>query len=191
MVAMLRAPASQHAIKANRSPSLAMGSREFAQMISRSNWFGTPSATTLHGGISRPSSNTSLPSGPIPSPPRSTRCEVQEVYPTIRPFLNTGITSRKSFKCPEASHGSFVMKMSPGRISRAGKRARSSFTAAAIVFMCPGVPVMAWASIRPSQSKIPAEMSPHSLTIGLKAARSRVWPCSSMMERSLFHITCS
>src|SRR6266851_551672 len=54
----------------------------------------------------------------------------------------------------------------------------------------PGVPVTAWASMRPSRSNTPAERSPHSRTIGLKAVRIRVCACSSTTAISRFHMIC-
>src|SRR5215218_6575034 len=57
-------------------------------------------------------------------------------------------------------------------------------------FTWPGVPVMAWASMRPWRSKIPAERSPASRTIGLKAVRISVCACSSTTAISRFHMIC-
>src|ERR1700704_3660717 len=44
--------------------------------------------------------------------------------------------------------------------------------------------------MRPSRSKTPAERSPHSRTIGLKAVRIRVWACSSTTAIRRFHMIC-
>ena len=63
-------------------------------------------------------------------------------------------------------------------------------TNSAIEFTWPGVPVTAWASMRPSRSKTPAERSPHSRTIGLKAVRIRVCACSSTTAIRRFHMIC-
>ena len=63
-------------------------------------------------------------------------------------------------------------------------------TASAIVLTCPGVPVTAWASMRPSVSNTPAERSPASRTEVENAVRSSVVACSSTTEISRFHITC-
>ena len=52
----------------------------------------------------------------------------------------------------------------------------------------PGVPVTAWASIRPWVSKTPAERSPASLAAVEKAVRIRVWACSSTMAIRRFHM---
>ncbi len=61
-------------------------------------------------------------------------------------------------------------------------------TDSAMEFTWPGVPVTAWASIFPWRSKTPAERSPDSRTMGLKAVRSKVWACSSTTARSRFHM---
>ena len=63
-------------------------------------------------------------------------------------------------------------------------------TDSAMELTWPGVPVTAWASMRACRSKTPADRSPHSRTIGLKAVRSSAWACSSTTEMSRFHITC-
>ena len=52
------------------------------------------------------------------------------------------------------------------------------WTASAMELTWPGVPVTAWASIRPLRSNTPAERSPHSRTIGLNAVLSNVCACS-------------
>ena len=57
-------------------------------------------------------------------------------------------------------------------------------TASAIVFTCPGVPVTACASILPLLLKIPAEISPASLTRAPKATLSKTFACSSHIEIS-------
>src|SRR5215204_2570961 len=54
--------------------------------------------------------------------------------------------------------------MSPGFIASSGKRAMKWRTASAMELTCPGVPVTACASIRPSRSNTPAERSPASRT---------------------------
>ena len=63
-------------------------------------------------------------------------------------------------------------------------------TETAMELIWPGVPVTACASMRPWRSKTPAERSPHSRTIGLKAVRSRVCACSSTMAIRRFHMSC-
>src|SRR6266404_988777 len=57
-------------------------------------------------------------------------------------------------------------------------------------FTWPGVPVTAWASMRPCRSNTPADRSPHSRTIGLKAVRIRVCACSSTTAIRRFHMIC-
>jgi len=61
----------------------------------------------------------------------------------------------------------------------------------AIVLICPGVPVTAWASIRPSRSNTPAEISPASREDVLNAVRTRVCACSSTTDSKRFHMICS
>src|SRR5690606_24496289 len=53
----------------------------------------------------------------------------------------------------------------------------------------PGVPVTAWASMRPCSSNAPADRSPASRTLVLKAVRISVKACSSTTEINRFHIT--
>src|SRR5271154_4043027 len=71
-----------------------------------------------------------------------------------------------------------------------GKWRRKCFTDSAIELTWPGVPVTAWASMRPPTSKTPAERSPHSRTIGLKAVRINVCACSSTTPIRRFHMIC-
>ena len=73
----------------------------------------------------------------------------------------------------------------------AGKRSRKWPTESAMELMCPGVPVTAWASIRPFRSKMPAETSPASRVEVLNAVRTSVCACSSTTASRRFHITCS
>src|SRR5712671_5097787 len=54
----------------------------------------------------------------------------------------------------------------------------------------PGVPVTAWASMRPSASKTPAERSPASRTEVEKAVRTSVWACSSTTAMRRDHMIC-
>jgi hypothetical protein len=72
----------------------------------------------------------------------------------------------------------------------AGKAARKKPTDAAMELTWPGVPVTAWASMRPCRSKTPAERSPASRTEVENAVRIRVWACSSTTEISRFHMIC-
>src|SRR6185369_15678094 len=44
--------------------------------------------------------------------------------------------------------------------------------------------------MRPLRSNTPAERSPHSRTIGLKAVRSSTWACSSTTAISRCHMIC-
>ena len=60
----------------------------------------------------------------------------------------------------------------------------------AIELTWPGVPVTACASIRPLRSKTPAERSPHSRTMELKAVRISACACSSTTEIRRFHMIC-
>ena len=108
----------------------------------------------------------------------------------MRPPWKVGVTAVKSFKCPVPSHGSLVRKTSPSSMVSSGYLSRKLLTDAAIAFTCPGVPVTACASIRPSVSKAPAEMSPASRAEVLNAVRTRVWACSSTTDRSRFHWIC-
>src|SRR3954470_12243801 len=63
-------------------------------------------------------------------------------------------------------------------------------TDSAIELTWPGVPVTACASMRAYKSNTPAERSPHSRTIGLKAVRSSTWACSSTTAISRCHMIC-
>src|SRR6266851_7887723 len=55
---------------------------------------------------------------------------------------------------------------------------------------CPGVPVTAWASMRPSASNTPAERSPASRTDVENAVRTKVCACSSTTAMSRLHMIC-
>ena len=57
--------------------------------------------------------------------------------------------------------------------------------------MWPGVPVTACASMRPSRSNTPAEISPASRAEVLNAVRTSVCACSSTTESRRFHMICS
>ncbi len=63
-------------------------------------------------------------------------------------------------------------------------------TDSAMELTWPGVPVTAWASMRPWRSNTPAERSPASRTIEEKAVRSSVCACSSTTAISRFHMIC-
>src|SRR5216684_7304613 len=71
-----------------------------------------------------------------------------------------------------------------------GKAARKCLTALAIELTWPGVPVTAWASMRPSASKTPAERSPASRTEVEKVVRTRVCACSSTTAMRRDHMIC-
>jgi hypothetical protein len=75
-------------------------------------------------------------------------------------------------------------------MAAAGNFSRKKPTEAAMALTWPGVPVTAWASMRPSRSNTPAERSPASRTEVEKAVRIRVWACSSTTEISRFHMIC-
>ncbi len=55
----------------------------------------------------------------------------------------------------------------------------------------PGVPVTAWASMRPSVSNTPAERSPASRTEVENAVRTKVCACSSTTAMSRLHMICA
>src|SRR5579872_4250605 len=82
-----------------------------------------------------------------------------------------------SKKCPADIHGSLVMMMSPGT-SWLWNRLARVWPAAASELMWPGVPVLAWATIRPRASNRPLARSPASRTIGEKAIRCSALACS-------------
>src|ERR1700730_8067386 len=63
-------------------------------------------------------------------------------------------------------------------------------TASAIELMCPGVPVTACASMRPSASNRPAARSPDSRTMVENAVRCRVCACSSTTAIRRLHMIC-
>ena len=126
----------------------------------------------------------------MPSPPMSMMCAVLANSPTMRPPWKAGVTTVRSCRCPVPSHGSLVMKWSPGCITVAGNLRRKCPTASAIEFTWPGVPVTACASIRPSRSKMPALRSPASRTVVLKAVRIIVCACSSTTAIRRFHWIC-
>src|SRR2546422_11658141 len=83
-----------------------------------------------------------------------------------------------SLRWPDVSQGSFVIKTSPGRSVSSGHAARKCFIASAMELMCPGVPVTAWATMKPQRSKTPAERSPASRTIEVKDVRWSAAACS-------------
>src|SRR5690349_16626537 len=72
----------------------------------------------------------------------------------------------------------------------AGYAARKCRTDSAIELTCPGVPVTACATMRPSGRKTPADRSPASRVAAPKAVRMSVCACSSTTEIRRFHMTC-
>ena len=56
-------------------------------------------------------------------------------------------------------------------------------------FIWPGVPVTAWASMRPCKSNTPADTSPASRVETLKPVRIKVLACSSTIVVNRSHIT--
>src|SRR5437667_38064 len=59
--------------------------------------------------------------------------------------------------------------------------------AVASELMCPGVPVTAWASIRPRTSNTAADKSPESRTMGVKEVRCSAAACSLVTVISRVH----
>ena len=78
-----------------------------------------------------------------------------------------------------------------GFIVSTGNSRMKWMTLRAIEFTWPGVPVTACASMRPSRSNTPAEMSPASRALVEKAVRTSARACSSTTESRRFHMTCS
>ena len=107
----------------------------------------------------------------------------------MRPSRKVGDTTVKSFRWPVPFQGSLVMKTSPSRMVSGGNFSTKWPTESAIELTWPGVPVTAWASIRPVRSKTPADMSPASRAEVENAVRTSVCACSSTTESSRFHIT--
>src|SRR5487761_171622 len=97
----------------------------------------------------------------------------------MRPLRwKTGVTTEKSFSCPDVFQGSLVIRTSPGESSATGKAARKCFIDVASEFMWPGVPVTACASIRPLASKTAAERSPDSRTTEVNEVLISAAACS-------------
>src|SRR5215211_5278602 len=97
----------------------------------------------------------------------------------------------KSFRWPEVCHGWLVRSTSPGSRVSAGTSRRKWYMLVAIALTWPGVPVTAWATMRPRRSKRPAERSPASRTTLVKEVRIRARACSSTTETSRFQRTSS
>src|SRR4051812_13420505 len=98
-----------------------------------------------------------------------------------------GVTTVKSLRCPEVSQGSLLIKLSPSCKVSQGYSLRKWRTAIAIVLICPGVPVTAWAIIFPRVSNTPAERSPASRTTVVNEAFCKAVACSLTIEIRRFH----
>src|SRR5262245_24646278 len=83
------------------------------------------------------------------------------------------------------------MRTSPGASLSGGKAAKKCFIEVAIAFMCPGVPLMDCAIIRPRVSKMPQARSWLSRTIVLNAVRISASCCSLATDRRRFQTTSS
>src|SRR5215475_6651741 len=81
------------------------------------------------------------------------------------------------------------MRTSPGASLSGGKAAKKCFIEVAIALMCPGVPLMDCAIIRPLVSKIPQARSWLSRTIVLNAVRISASCCSLATDRRRFQTT--
>ena len=138
-------------------------------------------------GIDKPSSNTSVASADSPRPPMSMAWQVLPKKPIRRRSRNTGVTTEMSLSCPDVFHGSLVIRTSPGESVSGGNAARKWCMAVASELMCPGVPVTAWASMRPRASNTDAERSPDSRTIGVNEVRCRAAACSFATVTSRLH----
>src|SRR5262249_7202142 len=68
-----------------------------------------------------------------------------------------------------------------------GKASRKWTMPVAIELMWPGVPVTAWATIRPRRSKTPAERSPDSRTMEVNDERMSAAACSLTVAMSRVH----
>ena len=129
-------------------------------------------------GMNSPSSYTSRASAESTWPPMSAEWQVDAKKATQSRPRNTGVQIVTSFRCPEVFHGSLVMSTSPGSSVPIGYAARKCFIASAMELMCPGVPVTAWATMKPRRSKTPAERSPASRTMEVKEVRTSAAACS-------------
>src|SRR5262245_7178632 len=81
------------------------------------------------------------------------------------------------------------MRTSPGASLSGGKAAKKCFIEVAIAFMCPGVPLIDCAIIRPRVSKMPQARSWLSRTIVLNAVRMSASCCSLATDRRRFQTT--
>ena len=126
----------------------------------------------------------------------STTCAVEAKKPIrfsgspVLCSMNTGVATVKSWRWPVAFHGSLVRYTSPGLMLSVPISLMKWPRDAAMVLTWPGVPVTAWAIMRPERSNTPADRSPASRTEVEKAVRTRVRACSSTTEMSRFHMIC-
>ena len=88
-------------------------------------------------------------------------------------------------------YGSLVISTSPSTNVSVGCSARIAPAARARLLMWPGVPVTAWATIRPRRSNTALARSPASRTIGENAARWSARACSLTVAMRLCHSTSS
>ena len=108
---------------------------------------------------------------------------------TSRPFLKTGVVMVMSLICPAVIHGSLVIRTSPGAIVSGGYAAKKWRMEVAMALMCPGVPLIDCAIMRPLGSNIPQAKSWLSRTMVLKAVRMSASCCSFATDKKRFQIT--
>src|SRR5580658_1183418 len=113
---------------------------------------------------------------------------VEPLNPISRSWRKIGVSTVISKKWPADSHGSLVIRMSPGWICEGGISSIMLRAAAASELMWPGVPVMACATMRASASNNAVARSPASRTTGLKAMRCSALACSLTMLIRLPHM---
>ena len=116
-------------------------------------------------GMHSPSSNTARPSAPKPMPPISTTCAVEANSATSCPFDERRRHDREVVEMAGAEPR-IVGEIDVARPHGLDRvlRSRKCPTDRAIELTWPGVPVTAWASMRPCRSNTPAERSPASRT---------------------------
>src|SRR5713226_1592549 len=90
---------------------------------------------------------------------------------------------------PAVIHGSLVINTSPDASFSGGKAARKCFIEVAMALICPGVPLVDWAIIRPLVSNSPQARSWLSRTMVLKAVRMSASCCSLATDINRFQIT--
>src|SRR6058998_3651007 len=89
-------------------------------------------------GICRPSSYTSRASAESTCPPMSAVWQVEAKKAMHSSPRKIGEQIVTSFRWPDVSQGSFVIKTSPGRSVSSGHAARKCFIASAMELMWPG-----------------------------------------------------